>query len=73
MHWYYKIACIVITNWQPVTAVGRVLDNTADSVIAVQPGTLAREDGFWNKKNYSYYIAAAAFVYCLKRNTDSIV
>ena len=51
MHWYYKIACIVITNWQPVTAVGGVLDNTADSVTAVQPGTLAREDGSWNKNN----------------------
>ena len=52
MHWYYKIACIVITNWHPVTAVdGGVLDNTADSVIAVQPGTLAREDGSWNKNN----------------------
>ena len=32
MHWYYKIACIVITNWHPVTAVGGGLDNTADSV-----------------------------------------
>ena len=51
MPWYYKIACIVITNWQPVTAVGGVLDNTADSVTAVQPGTQAWEDGSWNKNN----------------------
>ena len=51
MHWYYKIACIVITNWQPVTAVGGALDNTTDSVKAVQPGTLAREDSSWNKNN----------------------
>ena len=52
MHWYYKIACIVIMIWQPVTAVGEALDNTADSITAaVQPGTLAREDGSWNKNN----------------------
>ena len=25
MHWYYKIACIVITNWHLVTAVGGCL------------------------------------------------
>ena len=42
-----------------------VLDNTGDRFKAVQPDTLAREDGFWNKNNYSYFIAGAAFVYCL--------
>ena len=38
MHWYYEIACIVITSWHPVTAVGRALDNT-DSVTSTARDT----------------------------------